>query len=152
MVDFDRDRLTYHMYSTEGPAFAKADVNGDGIDDLFFGGAKGFEAKLYLGNSNGKYTILEQAAFPADLISEDIDAIFFDANQDGKLDLFVCSGGNESSLGSPDLSDRLYLNDGKGNFTKTLAGIRNGYREQLSGATHRSQWRWSNGFELLEFD
>jgi hypothetical protein len=122
-VDFDRDRLTYHMYSTEGPAFAKADVNGDGFDDLFFGGAKGFEAKLYLGNSTGKYMLSEQAAFVADLISEDTDAVFFDANQDGNLDLFVASGGNESPLSSPDLTDRLYLNDGKGNFTKSQAGF-----------------------------
>ena len=122
-VDFDRDRLTYHMYSTEGPAFAKADVNGDGFEDLFFGGAKGFEAKLYLGNSTGKYMLSDQAAFVADLISEDTDAVFFDANQDGNLDLFVASGGNESPLSSPDLTDRLYLNDGKGNFTKSQAGF-----------------------------
>ncbi|MFN3998352.1 VCBS repeat-containing protein [Algoriphagus sp.] len=117
-VDFDRDRLTYFMFSTEGPAFAKADVNGDGIDDLFFGGAKTFPAKLFLADPMGKYIESPQESFLADVLSEDTDAVFFDADGDGDLDLFVTSGGNESGFGSPDLSDRLYLNDGRGNFTK----------------------------------
>jgi hypothetical protein len=117
-VDFDRDRLTYFMFSTEGPAFAKADVNGDGLDDLFFGGAKTFSAKLFLADPSGKYIESPQESFLADALSEDTDAVFFDADGDGDLDLFVTSGGNESGFGSPDLSDRLYLNDGKGNFTK----------------------------------
>ncbi|WP_225586833.1 VCBS repeat-containing protein [Algoriphagus sp. Y33] len=120
MVDFDRDRLTFHMYSTEGPAFAKADVNGDGIEDLYFGGAKGFSAKLFLGSKSGKYQPSNQPAFDADAISEDIDAVFFDVNRNGHEDLLVVSGGNESSLGSPELTDRLYLNDGKGNFAKSI--------------------------------
>jgi hypothetical protein len=119
MVDFDRDRLTFHMYSTEGPAFAKTDVNGDGIEDLYFGGAKTFPGKLYIGSTSGKYSLSNQEAFDSDALSEDIDAVFFDANADGSLDLLVVSGGNESGLGSPDLADRLYLNDGKGNFTKS---------------------------------
>lgn len=121
-VDFDRDRLTYFMFSTEGPAFAKADVNGDGLDDLFFGGAKSFPAKLFLASSSGKYTESPQDDFLADAISEDTDAVFFDADGDGDLDLFVTSGGNESGFGSPDLADRLYLNDGKGNFRKISGG------------------------------
>lgn len=117
-VDFDRDRQTYFMFSTEGPAFAKADVNGDGLDDLFFGGAKTFPAKLYLADPSGKYVESPQKAFSADALSEDTDAVFFDADRDGDLDLFVTSGGNESGFGSPDLADRLYQNDGKGNFSK----------------------------------
>lgn len=117
-VDFDRDRLTYFMFSTEGPAFAKADVNGDGLEDLFFGGAKTFSGKLFLANRNGKYMESPQAEFMEDALSEDTDALFFDADADGDLDLFVTSGGNESGFGSPDLADRLYLNDGKGNFSK----------------------------------
>ena len=119
MVDFDRDRLTFHMFSTEGPAFAKGDVNGDEIDDLFFGGAKGFPGKLYLGSTSGKYNLSEQEALKGDSISEDTDALFFDANGDGALDLIVASGGNESGLGASELTDRLYLNEGKGNFTKS---------------------------------
>ncbi|MDP2040294.1 VCBS repeat-containing protein [Algoriphagus sp.] len=121
-VDFDRDRLTYFMFSTEGPAFAKADVNGDGLEDLFFGGAKSFPAKLFLASPSGKYTESPQDDFLADAISEDTNAVFFDADGDGDLDLFVTSGGNESGFGSPDLADRLYLNDGKGNFRKISGG------------------------------
>lgn len=117
-VDFDRDRLTYIMYSTEGPAFAKADVNGDGLEDLFFGGAKTFSAKLFLASSSGKYYESPQDAFVKDIQSEDTDAVFFDADGDGDMDLMVTSGGNESGFGSIDLADRLYINDGKGNFDK----------------------------------
>ncbi|MHA7131135.1 VCBS repeat-containing protein [Algoriphagus namhaensis] len=119
VVDFDRDRLTYHMYSTEGPAFAQGDVNGDGQEDLFFGGAKGFPARLYLQNAQGEFIPREVPAFEEDQDSEDTDAVFFDANGDGFLDLFVTSGGNESGLNALDLADRLYLNDGRGNLTKS---------------------------------
>lgn len=119
MVDFDRDRMTFHMYSTEGPAFAKADVNRDGIEDLYFGGAKGYAGKLYLGTKTGKFSLSDQHAFALDSLSEDTDAVFFDANGNGFLDLVVASGGNESPPGSFDLANRIYLNDGKGNFTKS---------------------------------
>ena len=126
-VDFDRDRLTYLMLSTEGPAVAEGDVNGDGLADLYFGGSKTFAGKLYLKTAQGNYRYLPQEAFELDALSEDSDALFFDADQDGDADLFVTSGGNESGFGSPDLADRLYLNDGKGNFTKGfhtgLAGV-----------------------------
>jgi len=120
MVDFDRDRLTYHMFSTEGPAFSKADVNGDGLDDLYFGGAKTFAGKLYIQRDDGNFELTIQPDFELDALSEDTDAIFLDANNNGFLDLIVTSGGNESGLGSPDLADRIYFNDGKGKFQKNL--------------------------------
>lgn len=118
-VDFDRDRLTYHLYSTEGPAMATADVNGDGLEDFYFGGSKDAAGQLFLASSSGDFQFSSQTAFEGDKNSEDTDAVFFDANGDGSLDLFVSSGGNEFPLNALDLADRLYLNDGKGNFTKS---------------------------------
>lgn len=129
MVDFDRDRLTYHMLSTEGPKAAFGDINGDGLEDVYFGGAKGFAGQLFIQSRNGNYQASSQSVFEADRVSEDTDAVFFDANGDGHLDLFVTSGGNESGFGALDLADRLYFNDGKGNFTKAqnsgLSNFRN---------------------------
>lgn len=119
MVDFDRDRLTYHMISTEGPKAIWGDVDGDGLEDVFIGGAKGFAGKLFIQNANGNFRFSDQKVFEQDKFSEDRGGIFFDANGDGNIDLVVASGGNESGFGSPDLADRLYLNDGKGNFTKS---------------------------------
>jgi enediyne biosynthesis protein E4 len=125
-VDFDRDRLTYHKLSTEGPAVAVGDVNGDGLEDIFFGGARSFEASLYLQQRDGTFKKSNQSAFAEDKLSEDVDAVFADFNGDGMLDLLVASGGNESGFGSMELADRLYLNDGKGNFTKsTVSGLVN---------------------------
>lgn len=118
-VDFDRDRLTYHMFSTEGPAFAKADVNGDQLEDLFFGGAKGQPGEIFISTPTG-YRGMNQLGLLADVISEDTDALFVDVDGDTDLDLVVTSGGNESGFGSLDLADRIYLNDGKGNFSKHL--------------------------------
>jgi hypothetical protein len=118
-IDFDRDRLTYHMLSTEGPKAIFGDVNGDGLEDVYLGGAKGFPGQLFLQQSNGTMKKSEQEAFVADRFSEDTHGVFHDFNGDGHLDLFVTSGGNESGFGALDLSDRLYLNDGKGNFTKS---------------------------------
>ncbi|WP_194776457.1 VCBS repeat-containing protein [Pararhodonellum marinum] len=119
IIDFDRDRLTYHMFSTEGPKLAAGDINGDGLEDLYIGGAKGFPGALFIQQGNGKFVKSEQEFLEKDRFSEDTDAVFFDANGNGHLDLFVTSGGNESGFGALDLADRLYLNDGQGNFTKS---------------------------------
>ncbi len=116
-VDFDRDRLTYHMLSNEGPAAAMADVNGDGLEDLYLGGARGFSGHLYFASEGGEFNDSENEAFARHSRSEDTDAAFFDADGDGDPDLFVASGGNEFGYASPDLRNRLYINDGQGNFT-----------------------------------
>ena len=116
-VDFDRDRLTYHMRSNEGPAAAMGDVNGDGVNDLYLGGARGYTGKLYLGNQDGSFTD-SGMDFSADARSEDVDAAFFDADGDGDNDLYVASGGGEFGLADPALRDRLYINDGSGNFSR----------------------------------
>ena len=115
-VDFDRDRLLPHMLSTEGPRMAMADVNNDGRKDIFIGGSKGSASTLLMSKKNGfiKSTSLD---FDKNINSEDSASLFFDADNDGDKDLYVCSGGVEFSQFSSYLKDRLYFNDGEGNFT-----------------------------------
>ena len=118
-VDFDRERLIPKMLSTEGPTMAVGDANGDGLDDIFIGGAKEQAGELLLQSADGRFIKGSAGAFEADAISEDAGAVFFDADGDGDLDLYVVSGGSEFSDISPALQDRLYLNDGRGRFTKS---------------------------------
>lgn len=118
-VDFHRDRLLNHMLSTEGPKISVADVNNDGLDDFFIGGAKNSPGQLVLSSATG-FNTTTQNAFELDKASEDMGSLFFDADNDGDQDLYVCSGGVEFSQFSSSLSDRLYFNDGKGNFTKSV--------------------------------
>lgn len=113
-VDFFREKLVYKMLSKEGPKAVVGDVNGDGLEDVFIGGASRQTAQLYLQTSKG--FILKNDDFKLDNRSEDTAAEFFDADNDGDLDLLVGSGGNFQKAGSPFLQDRLYMNDGKGNF------------------------------------
>lgn len=122
-VDFDRERLIPKMLSTEGPAVAVADVDGDGLDDLFLGGAKDQSSQLLLQRTDGRFVATDSAVFAADAASEDVHAVFFDANRDGAKDLYVVSGGNEYSEQSPALQDRLYLNDGRGHFRKATDAL-----------------------------
>ncbi len=114
-VDFDRDRLLSHMCSTEGPRGNMADVNNDGNEDFFLGGSKGNAPTLLLGTAKG-FSIKDTDEFENNKGSEDAGSLFFDADNDGDLDLYVCSGGSEFSQRSPAFIDRLYFNDGKGNF------------------------------------
>lgn len=116
--DFDRDRLIFQMSSNEGPALAKGDVNADGLEDFYLGGAKGFAAQLFIQLKDGTFEAAVTDAFDQDKISEDVDASFSDLDGDGDLDLLVASGGNEFGFGDPNLRDRIYLNDGNGGFTK----------------------------------
>ena len=109
--DFDRDRLQYHMLSTQGPAFAKADLNGDGRDDFFLGGSIGSSGLIYIQNADGKFTPLPDHLFQADTTTEEVNAVFFDADQDDDLDLYVVTGGTEHITSSQEQIDRLYIND-----------------------------------------
>ncbi len=118
-VDFDRQPLIPHILSTEGPRIAVADVNHDGLDDFYVCGAKGQPGALFIQNKAGGFKLSDQSAFNADAACEDVDAVFLDVNNDGYPDLYVASGGNEYPDGSPELADRLYINDGKGHFTRS---------------------------------
>ncbi|WP_460681220.1 VCBS repeat-containing protein [Mucilaginibacter koreensis] len=120
-VDFNMQPLIPHMLSTEGPRMAVADVNHDGLDDFYACGAKGQAGALFIQTPNGQFQTSIQPAFAATAESEDVDAVFLDANHDGHPDLYVASGGNELPDDSPELADRLYINDGKGNFTRSNA-------------------------------
>ncbi len=122
-IDFDRDRLLLHMVSADGPKICKGDVNHDGLEDLYICGASGQPGNLFVQQRDGTFEITSESTFVADQLSEDCDAIFFDADGDGDLDLYVASGSNEFHPQSSSLADRLYLNDGEGNFKKNPAAF-----------------------------
>lgn len=122
--DFKRQPLLINPLSFAGPCLVKADINGDGLEDVFAGGSKGQAGALYIQQANGNFSLKSNPAFEVDKMSEDADALFFDANNDQKLDLYVCSGGYGTFLPNDALlQDRLYLNDGKGNFTKNANAL-----------------------------
>jgi len=122
-VDFDRERLIPKMISTDGPFMAVADVNGDGLADAFIGGAKDQPGALLIQQRDGKFSSGSRQVFEQDQISEDLGALFFDANGDRHPDLYVVSGGSDFSEMAPALQDRLYLNDGRGNFRKANGSV-----------------------------
>jgi hypothetical protein len=122
--DFKRQPLLVNPQSFVGPCMTKADVNGDGLEDVFVGGGSGQAGAIFLQQASGQFLQKAQTALETDKGSEDADAVFFDANGDGFPDLYVCSGGYANFM--PDdalLQDRLYVNDGKGNFTKNPAAL-----------------------------
>lgn len=116
--DYVDEVLLPHKMSQFGPAIAVGDVNGDKMEDFYLGGAAGKTGTLYIQKRNGTFTGIYNGVWNADSASEDMGAVFTDVDGDKDLDLFVVSGGNEFSSGDPRLQDRLYINDGKGNFTK----------------------------------
>ncbi len=121
-IDFDYEGLISKMLSQEGPSLAVADINNDGNDDLFIGGAKGTPGKIYLNNGNSNFTPTNQPALNSDAMFEDTAASFFDADNDGDIDLLVGSGGNEKA-DQANYKNRLYLNNGKGLFTKSTSAL-----------------------------
>jgi len=118
-VDFDRDRLRFWSISNEGPRASQADINGDGRMELVIPGAKGQSTSLWKQGSSGVWSTAQTTLFDQDSLAEDVVAHFFDANGDGVADLLVGSGGIEFSDFAPSYQDRLYLNDGKGNFSRS---------------------------------
>jgi len=130
--DFKSQILLPNMLSRSGPCLAKGDVNNDGLEDLYVGGASGQVSELFLQQKNGHFVQKPQIIFKLDVASEDCDAFFFDADNDHDLDLYVVSGGNEFQENDAALQDRLYLNDSQGNFSKTQLP-----KESISGSCVR---------------
>ncbi len=117
--DFNRERLMPHKLSNLGPHISKGDVNGDGLEDFYIGGAANSSGALFIQNQNSKFQTQSATTWEADKFFEDLESVFFDADGDQDLDLYVVSGGNASPFNSTNYQDRLYINDGKGNFTKS---------------------------------
>ncbi|MDE3124136.1 MAG: VCBS repeat-containing protein, partial [Bacteroidota bacterium] len=124
-VEFDREPLIPHMVSTEGPALAIADINHDGLEDVFIGASKTFKPAIFLQKPNGTFQQLLQPALNADSTYEDVDATWIDVNNDGNVDLVIASGGNEYYGTDEHMQPRVYLNDGKGNLSKLPDAFKN---------------------------
>jgi hypothetical protein len=116
--DFDRQPLLLNFLSRQGPCLARADVNHDGREDIFLGGNKDHPAQLFLQTAKGDFVLSSQPAFANDAAGEGVAAEFFDADGDGNIDLYVSGGGYELAEDDPALQGHLYMNDGKGHFTK----------------------------------
>jgi hypothetical protein len=121
--DFDVQPLLLNYLSRSGPCMAKADIDKDGREDIFVGGSKGHPAHIYIQSATGALVLSSQPAIAKDSLAEDGAAEFFDANGDGAPDLFVAGGGYEFEENDPLLQGRLYINDGRGHFTKAETAL-----------------------------
>jgi hypothetical protein len=121
--DFDREKLMPFMSSTPGPCLAVSDVDGDGLDDLYVGGSRGYAGKLYVQQRDGTFREKAMPALVADQVYEDAAAHFFDADGDGDADLYVVSGGGILFNVPNPFQDRLYINDGRGGFTAATEAL-----------------------------
>jgi len=123
-IDYSIQPLLPYLLSSHGPALAVADVNGDGLDDMFIGGGAGVAGKLLIQRKDGSFVESTQGQpWEADKAYEDWAAVFFDANGDGRPDLYVASGGYQLTPSSPLLEDRLYINQGDGRFVRDVRAL-----------------------------
>ncbi|HEY9047254.1 MAG TPA: VCBS repeat-containing protein, partial [Ohtaekwangia sp.] len=116
-VDFKAEVLIPYQLSRMGPALVKGDVNGDGNEDIFLGGAIGQSGILYFQNNDGSFSRAPSQPWKNDLQSEQVNGLFFDVDNDHDLDLYIVYGGNEYLDDSPEFQDKLFINDGKGSFS-----------------------------------
>lgn len=116
--EFTREPLIPHKLSTEGPALAIADINKDGMEDIFIGSSKTSKAQVFVQSAGGNFSLIPQPDLDLDSTNEEVDAIWTDLNGDGHLDLVVANGGNEYYGKDRHLAPALYVNDGKGKLRK----------------------------------
>ena len=126
-VEFNREPLIPHMVSTEGPALAIADINHDGLEDVYVPASKTFHNAVFLQQANGSFLRTVQPAMVADSMYEDVDAVWTDVNKDGHPDLVICTAGNEYYGEDEHLLPRVYINDGKGQLTRLPDAFKNLY-------------------------
>lgn len=137
--DYKIERLLIRQYSKEGPGTAIADVDGDGTEDLFIGGGAGQSGQLYMESSAGTWQQKKGGnAWENNKLGENMGVVFFDANSDGTPDLYLSSGSNEFLQGAPALEDKIYINDGKGNFSSSLNSlpIKNAYTSVVAASDY----------------
>lgn len=120
--DFAKEILLPHKQSQQGPALATGDINGDGLEDIFIGGAQNTSGCLYIQNQDGKFKKADSQPWEIHAISEDVAAHFYDADNDGDLDLYIASGGGSDYFdNSEPLQDRIYINFGEKGFAAVNA-------------------------------
>jgi hypothetical protein len=122
-VDFKVEVLLPYQLSKLGPALAKGDVNGDGLEDLFFGGASNQFGILYIQKPDGKFEVATAQPWRQNVACEEVAALFVDVDKDGDLDLYIVSGGNEFEEQALEYRDHLYINDGKGNMHEEVLAL-----------------------------
>ena len=122
-IEYNREPFIPHFLSMEGPAFDVADINNDGLVDVYLGGGKHQPGAIYLQNDRGEFKIVVDSVFIRNSHGEDVDAAFFNANNDEFSDLYVAKGGNEFFAKMEPLKDCLYFGVGKGKFVKSQSAL-----------------------------